>query len=475
MKKNSNRTKIICSLGPAIEDPESISKIVQCGANAIRISGAHYPLDKLVELARRVKEIRSDMNIPLAILIDLPGTKLRVKLLNKKELAVNQTQRLVIASDEKTDGDLWILHKDLHEYLKVGHPVLIDDGKVRLRVTKILGKRIECEVEVPGVIKDGNGVNVPDSDFPGEVPTERDRKIIEACSSLEIDYFCISFVKNSSEIKSMRKFISSFDENAGILAKIETKKGFEDLEEICKESDGIIVARGDLGVETSLEELPVIQKKVIETAASHGKPAIVATEILKSMMDEPYPSRAEVMDVANAILDGADALLLTAETAVGKYPFETVEMMRKIIQNVENHVSQIKSSLLQRHLEQVKDDLSQAIAKSSFEIAQEVKAKAIITSTASGSTARRVSYYRPTCLILATTPKERTYHQLSIVWGVIPILMPEVLDVDLMIPVAVEKVKHLGYVESSDVVVVTAGIPAGVIGTTNLIKAHVVE
>ncbi len=475
MKRHLNRTKIICSLGPMIEDPESTIKVIESGVNAIRISAAHYSLEKLVELVGRLKEIRSDLGIPLAMLVDLPGTKLRVRLFGKKELQIDQNQKVLISLDEDVDGDLWILHKDLHESLKVGHSVLIDDGMVRLRVLKNLGKKIECEVEIPGLVRDGHGINIPESDLPGEVPTEQDRKVIEACSKYEIDYFCVSFIKNSREIRNIRKFINSFDENIGILAKIETKKALEDLNQICKESDGIIVARGDLAVETSMEELPVIQKKVIETAASYGKPAIVATEILKSMMEKPYPSRAEVMDIANAILDGADALLLTAETAVGKYPLETVETMRKIIENVEDHVSQIKSSLLQRHLQNVTEDLSQAIAKSSFEIAQEIGAKAIITSTASGSTARRVSYYRPRCLILATTPKERTYHQLSIVWGVTPILMPEVLDVDLMIPVAVEKVKQLGYVESSDVVVITAGMPAGVTGTTNLIKAHIVE
>ncbi|AEH51921.1 pyruvate kinase [Pseudothermotoga thermarum] len=475
MKRHMNRTKIICSLGPKIEEPETIVKLIEAGVNAIRISGAHYPLEKLVELVLRVKEIKSDLNIPLAILVDLPGTKLRVKLFEKEEIEVKESQKIIIATEESVEADLWILYKNLHEYLKPGHPVLIDDGRIRLNVVRNVGKKIECEVMIGGSIKNGHGVNIPETDLPGEVPTKQDREIIEACVNYEIDYFCVSFVKSSREIRNMRKFINSFDENTGILAKIETKKALDDLDQICKESDGIIVARGDLAVETSMEELPVIQKKVIEAAAAFGKPAIVATEILKSMMENPYPSRAEVMDVANAILDGADALLLTAETAVGKYPIETVETMRRIIENVENHVSQIKSSLLQRHLQEVHDDLSQAIAKSSFEIAQEIGAKAIITSTASGSTARRVSYYRPNCLILATTPRERTYHQLSIVWGVVPILMPEILDVDLMIPVAVEKAKQLGYVESSDVVVVTAGMPAGVTGTTNLIKAHVVE
>lgn len=470
------KSKIICTIGPKTEDPEIIRQLIQIGTNAFRLSAVHYDIDKLMELITVIKEIRNDMNVPLAIIVDLPGSKLRTGEQKEEYIELSEGEKITITTEKvvSTRDLISVDYPKLPQEVKIDDPILIDDGKIRLRITKISGKKIECIVEIPGVVKQNCGVNLPESDLSMPALTDEDKRIIFECGKIGVNFFCLSFVKNSKDVKEARKIIESVDPNAGILAKIETKKSIEDIDQICESSDGIIIARGDLGVETSLEELPVIQKKIIQIASKYRKPVVIATQVLGSMVENQLPTRAEVIDVANAIFEGADALLFTSETAVGNYPLQVVEKANKIIENIERHLGEFKTSFDQRYLEKT-DDPSEAIAKSCYYIAQEVRAKAIITSTASGSTARRVSHFRPFCPVIATTPDQDTFNQLSIVWGVIPILVPEVHSTDIMIHVAVEKVKSLGYIESSDVVIVTSGAPCGVVGTTNMLKVHIVE
>lgn len=470
------KSKIICTIGPKTEDPEIIRQLIQIGTNAFRLSAVHYDIDKLRELITVIKEIRNDMNVPLAIIVDLPGPKLRTGEQKEEYIELSEGEKIIITTEKivSTKDLISVDYPKLPQEVKIDDPILIDDGKIRLRITKIFGKKIECIVEIPGVIKQNCGVNLPESDLSIPALTDEDKRIIFECGKIGVNFFCLSFVKNSKDVKEARKIIESVDPNAAILAKIETKKSIEDIDQICESSDGVIIARGDLGVETSLEELPVIQKKIIQTASKYRKPVIIATQVLGSMVENQLPTRAEVIDVANAVFEGTDALLFTSETAVGNYPLQVVETANKIIENIERHLGELKTTFDQRYLEKT-DDPSEAIAKSCYYIAQEVRAKAIITSTASGSTARRVSHFRPFCPVIATTPDQDTFNQLSIVWGVIPILVPEVHSTDIMIHVAVEKVRSLGYIESSDVVIVTSGAPCGVVGTTNMLKVHIVE
>lgn len=470
------KSKIICTVGPKTEEFETIKQLIQIGVNGIRLSAVHYDTEKLKKIINLIKEIRDDMNIPLAIIVDLPGSKLRTGEQKEDFIELSAGEKVVITTEKtiSTKGLISIDYPRLVQEIKVDDPILIDDGKIRLRVTKISGKKIECIVEVPGIIKQNHGVNLPETDLSIPALTEEDKRIITECGKIGVNFFCLSFVKNSKDVKEARKTIESIDPNAGILTKIETKKAIEDIEQICENSDGIIIARGDLAVETSLEDLPVIQKKIIQIAAKYRVPVIIATQILGSMVESQIPTRAEVIDVASAIFDAADALLFTSETAVGNYPLQVIEMANKIIESVEGHLKEVKTIFSERRFEKTEDP-SEAIAKSCCYIAEEIGAKAIITSTASGSTARRVAHFRPLCPIIATTPDQDTFNQLSIVWGITPILVPEVHSTDIMIHVAVEKVKSLGYVESSDVVVVTSGAPCGVVGTTNMLKVHVVE
>ncbi len=470
------KSKIICTIGPKTEDPQTIKQLLQAGVNGIRLNAVHYDTEKLKKIIDTVKEIRDDMNIPVAIIVDLPGSKLRTGEQKEEFIELSYAEKVTITTEKTTStkGLISIDYPRLAQEVKVDDPILIDDGKIRLRVTKISGKKIECVVEVPGVIKKNCGVNLPESDLSIPALSEEDKRIINECGKMSVNFFCLSFVKNSKDVKEARRIIESINPGAGVIAKIETKKAVEDIDQICENSDGVIIARGDLAAETSLEELPVVQKKIIQVASKYRIPVIIATQILGSMVENQYPTRAEVIDVASAVFDTADAILFTSETAVGNYPLQVVQMANKIIENVEKHLKDNRTITTYRHFEQTEDP-SEAIAKSCYYVAEEIKAKAIITSTASGSTARRVSHFRPLCPIIATTPDQDTFNQLSIVWGVIPILVPEVHSTDIMIHVAVEKVKSLGYVDSSDIVVVTSGAPCGVVGTTNMLKVHTVE
>jgi pyruvate kinase len=471
------KTKILCSLGPKSEDPVTIKQLLDAGVSAFRLSATHYELNKLIQLIGLLNEIKSDSSRAFSIIVDLPGSKLRIKLpSNLESMELTEGETVLLAENELQASKKQILLNEPMVIKQLGKAdeVLLDDGKALLRVIKKQERYVECVVERGATIKKNAGVNLPTIKLSIPSFTDRDKNIIEATANLSVDYYCLSFVRSPKDVQEARDFLDSLELKSGILAKIETKEALDHFEQICSLSDGIIVARGDLAVETSLEELAVLQKMLIMRASKFKIPIIVATQLLESMVQKDHPTRTEVTDTANAILDGADALLLTVETAIGERPVLVVETMKKIVQSVEQHLDELGMWFDVRRKESSADS-SDAIAKSSYEIARETRAKLIIASTASGSTARRVSYFRPSCPILATTPREHTYYQLPIVWGVVPVLVPEVYSVDIMLHVAIEKAKALGYVRSSDTVVITLGTPCGVVGTTNMLKIHIVE
>jgi pyruvate kinase len=470
------KTKLICSIGPKTEKPEKIKELLKRGVNAFRISAVHYTMEKITELVELIKDIRYELKMPVSIILDLPGCKLRTGDQKEEIIELRQGEKVTVTSEKtfSSRDTISINFSGPFQGVKTGDLILVDDGKIQLRVERISPKKVECVVEIGGILKKNSGVNFPNSDLPVEVPTEEDIKIIAETVNMGLDYYCVSFARNAKDVQKIKKHLESFDSSAKILTKIETKESIETLEDICRVSDGIIVARGDLAVETSLIDLPILQKKIINTASNYKIPVIVATEILNSMINSSSPTRVEIMDVANIVLDGADAILLTSETAVGNFPIETVEKINEIVENVENYLPEINAHFKERRFEKIEDP-SEAIARSSYYISEEINAKAIIISTASGSTARRVAYFKPLRPIIATTPDENTFHQLSIVWGIVPMLIPEVHSTDIMIHVAVEKVKAVGYVQNSDIVVVTSGAPCGIVGTTNMLKVHIVE
>ncbi|MEN3008891.1 pyruvate kinase [Pseudothermotoga sp.] len=471
------KTKILCSLGPKSENVTIIRELLKAGVSGFRLSATHYELDKLIQLVNLLDEVRMDSSKPFSIIVDLPGSKLRVKLPSSLEfLEVRDGESVLVSEAELQTSKKYVILSESRviQQINEGDAVLLDDGRLQLRVVKKYGKYVDCFVERGGKIKKNSGVNLPTVKLSIPSITEKDRYIIKSTSNLRIDYYCLSFVRSSKDVHELKNLLETLDSPSAVLAKIETKEALENFEEICKASDGIVIARGDLAVETSLENLPILQKMLISRASRFRIPIIVATQLLESMVENTQPTRTEVTDIANAILDGADGLLLTIETAIGERPVLVVETMKKILKSVEEHLDEFGIWFEARRREQ-STDTSDAIAKSSYEIARETHAKLIIASTASGSTARRVSYFRPNCPILATTPKESTYFQLPIVWGVVPVLVPEAYSVDIVLHVAVEKAKTLGYVEPSDVVIITLGTPCGVVGTTNMLKVHIVE
>ncbi len=471
------KTKILCTLGPKSENITTIGELLKSGVSGFRLSAAHYDLDKLIRLVNLLDDFRSDSSTPFSIIVDLPGSKLRVRLPSNTEfLEVREAETILVSESELQTGKKHFILSEpkITQLLSEDDVMLLDDGKLQLRVIKKYGKHVECVVERGGRIRKNSGVNLPTVKLSIPSLTEKDKQIVSSTSNIGIDYYCLSFVRSPKDVYELKNLLETLDSSSATLAKIETKEALEDFEEICAASDGIIIARGDLAVETSLESLPVLQKTLISKASRFRVPVIVATQLLESMVEDTQPTRAEVTDIANAILDGADALLLTVETAVGEKPVLVVETMKRIIESVEEHLDELGIWFEARRRERP-SDTSDAIAKSSCEIARETHVKLIIASTASGSTARRVSYFRPNCPILATTPRESTCFQLPIVWGVVPVLVPEAYSVDIMIHVAVEKAKTLGYVEPSDVVIITLGTPCGVVGTTNMLKIHIVE
>lgn len=471
------KTKILCSLGPKSENVTIIRELLKAGVSGFRLSATHYELDKLIQLVNLLDEVRMDSSKPFSIIVDLPGSKLRVKLPSSLEfLEVRDGESVLVSEAELQTSKKYVILSESRviQQINEGDAVLLDDGRLQLRVVKKYGKYVDCFVERGGKIKKNSGVNLPTVKLSIPSITEKDRYIIKSTSNLRIDYYCLSFVRSSKDVHELKNLLETLDSPSAVLAKIETKEALENFEEICKASDGIVIARGDLAIETSLENLPILQKMLISRASRFRIPIIVATQLLESMVENTQPTRTEVTDIANAILDGADGLLLTIETAIGERPVLVVETMKKILKSVEEHLDEFGIWFEARRREQ-STDTSDAIAKSSYEIARETHAKLIIASTASGSTARRVSYFRPNCPILATTPKESTYFQLPIVWGVVPVLVPEAYSVDIVLHVAVEKAKTLGYVEPSDVVIITLGTPCGVVGTTNMLKVHIVE
>lgn len=471
------KTKILCSLGPKSEDTTTIRQLLDAGVSGFRLSATHYELEKLVQILQLLADIRSVSSRPFSIIVDLPGSKLRVRFpsnLGSLELIEGEGVLLVENELQTSKKQIKLSEPTVIRQLNRDDIVLLDDGKAQLRVTRKHDKFLECTVERGAVVQKNAGVNLPTIRLSIPAFTNKDKSIVKETAQYSVDYYCLSFVRSSRDVQEARDFLDSLGSKSAILAKIETKEALDEFEAICNLSDGIIIARGDLAVETSLEELPVLQKMLILKASKFKIPIIVATQLLESMVEKDQPTRTEVTDVANAILDGADALLLTAETAIGERPVVVVETMKKIVQSVEDRLDELGMWFEARRKEPSSNS-SDAIAKSSYEIAKETRAKLIIASTASGSTARRVSYFRPSCPILATTPKESTYYQLSIVWGVAPVLVPEVYSVDIMLHVAIEKAKALGYVKPSDTVIITLGTPCGVVGTTNMLKIHVVE
>ena len=475
MLTNEKRTKIVCTLGPVSDSEEILTKLIENGLNVCRFNFSHGSHEEHKVRLDTVKKVREKLNKPIAILLDTKGPEIRTGQFSDPEVLLEEGKEFTITMKDVvgTKEMCTVSYKDLAKDVKTEDMILIDDGLVGLRVKEVNGDDIVCIVENSGIVKNHKGVNVPGVKINLPALTEKDIKDIEFGIEQGIDFIAASFVRKASDVLAIREVLENNNAtHIKIISKIENQEGVDNLDEIIKVSDGIMVARGDLGVEIPTEEIPVVQKMMIKKCNEAGKPVITATQMLDSMIRNPRPTRAEVTDVANAIYDGTDAIMLSGETAAGKYPVDAVKTMAAIAKRIEktlNYDEILKNSFTREK------SVTDAISYSTCSTAVALDASAIVTATSSGHTARMVSKFRPKAPIVAATISEIAMRQLSLSWGVYPVICELGSNTDEVIDYSIKSAKEVGYLNDGELVVITAGVPVGVSGTTNLIKVRVMS
>ena len=467
MINNIKKTKIVCTLGPVSENEETLRELIKNGLNVCRLNFSHGSHEEHKGRMDLVKKLREELNMPTAILLDTKGPEIRTGKFDAPEVLLEEGQTFTITMKDVMGNKemCTVSYKGLANDVKTGDTILIDDGLVGLTVKEVNGDDIVCEVQNSGIVKNHKGVNVPGVKVNLPAITEKDRSDIEFGIEQGIDFIASSFVRKVSDVLAIREILE--ENNAThikIISKIENQEGVDNLDEIIEVSDGIMVARGDLGVEIPTEEIPVVQKLMIKKCNEAGKPVITATQMLDSMIRNPRPTRAEVTDVANAIYDGTDAIMLSGETAAGKYPVEAVKTMATIAKRAEETMRNRRTKINKSK------NVTDAISYATCTTAMDLDARAILSSTASGHTARMVSKFRPDCPIIATTSDESVRRQLSLTWGVLPVMRNKSANTDQVIVNSIEAAKTAEYVNENDIVVITAGGSE----TTNLIKVETV-
>lgn len=471
------KTKIVCTLGPATSSEEMIKELCLSGMDIARLNFSHGNHEGHGEMIAKIKKVREELGLPIAILLDTKGPEIRTGLAeNGREFTLEKGEQVIVTTEDVpcNSSIISVTYKNLPEDVAVGGSILIADGLIELKVKKIEDdEKVICEVVNGGELGSRKGVNLPNVKLKLPAITEQDRADIIFGINEGVDFIAASFIRNAEAIREIRGIIHDCNSDIAIIAKIENMEGMENLDEIIAETDGIMVARGDLGVEVEPETLPYIQKTMIQKCNAAFKPVITATQMLDSMIRNPRPTRAEVTDVANAIYDGTDAIMLSGETAAGKYPIQAVQMMAKIAKETETHYESMtcnKNEFVAGH-----EDVSCAISYSAVATAGRLDAKLIIASSFSGYTARLVSKYRPKCPIIGLSPLDRTLRKMQIYRGVQPLKVNEVNSTDHLLDEAVKTVREHDYVNVGDVVILTAGVPAGKSSVTNMIKAVIIE
>ena len=469
------RTKIVCTIGPATESPDMLEKMIRAGMNVARLNFSHGSHEEHGKVIATVRSIANRLKQPVAILQDLAGPKIRTGFIANGPVMLKQGQMFILTSEE-VPGDsekVSITYKNLPKDVYPGDILLLSDGDLELTVEEKSEKEIKCRVRVGGLLDSHKGINLPERSLNIPILSDKDRDDLAFGIEQGVDYIALSFVRTAEEVEEVRELVKKLGKRTALIAKIEKHEALKNIDEIIKTVDGIMVARGDLGVEIPIEDVPRVQKMLIEKANRAGKPVITATQMLKSMVDNPRPTRAEVTDVANAILDGSDAVMLSEESTVGKYPVEAVNMLSRIARSTE------LAFPFQRWLSKFEEDrtlsIQEAVAHSACQIARWVNATAILTSTKSGSTTRLVAKYRPPQPILAMTPDEITYRKLTLVWGAIPIMIGKTKTAEELEKESVKLALKSGYVKKGELMVFTAGLPLNVTGTTNLTKIVTVQ
>lgn len=465
------RTKIVATLGPATSSGEKIHQLVKAGVNVFRLNFSHGTVQDHGKLIRLIKNLRKDLKEPVAILQDLSGPKIRVGLITDPPLELNVGDELIFNSKIKRSkkNEIPVNYPAFVDDVKAKDHLLLADGSIDLIIKKIISPRVFCEVAVGGSLTSAKGINYPGGSFNIPALTQKDISDLKFGLGNGVDMVALSFVRRADDILKLRKVFKSAKRSIPVIAKIEKHEAIRNFPDILKAVDGIMVARGDLGLEIPSEQVPMVQKKLIRLANLHGKPVITATQMLLSMVDSPRPTRAEITDVANAILDGTDAVMLSEETAIGDYPLKAVEVMSRIAIEIEKHFPYF--SAIPEKSNETKPDIPQAISQSAARLAQELNAKLIICPTMSGFTARMISRFRPKTPIYALTPNADTYHQMILMWNVIPRIFPMEKLTGKLIQNALDKAYKDRLIRKGDDYVITAGFPFGEGVRTNLIKA----
>jgi pyruvate kinase len=469
MAQFDRRTKIVATIGPASSTEEMLFRLIEAGMDAARLNFSHGTHEDHAKSAARVRDVQASLSRPLALIADLQGPKLRIgDLVAPVELEVGE--KVCVAGEESARGDdLPVAPSVLGSVLKAGVDVLVDDGHVRLRVEQVENGRALCRVVTGGIVTEHKGVNVPGVTLPVPCLTGKDLVDLDFALELGVDYVALSFVRSRADVATLRSKIEAAGSQAWVIAKIELKEAVAALDDILDEADAVMIARGDLGVELGTAEVPLIQKRIILAALDRGKPAITATQMLESMVHRPEPTRAEASDVANAILDGTSAVMLSAETAVGEYPVAAVETMATIARAVE-------PSLGYRHQLPAAAEsptVGRAMSNAACDLAEALAAKAILVPTFTGRTASAVARLRPRRPIVALTHVIGSLQHMAIEWGVTPLEIPESTDVDDLWQSSIEAARAAGIVEAGDRVVLTAGTAVNIPGSTNVIKVDV--
>ncbi|WP_340701191.1 pyruvate kinase [Brevibacillus borstelensis] len=468
------KAKIVCTIGPASESVETLKKLIHEGMNVARLNFSHGSHE---EHAARIVNIRracEETGKQVAILLDTKGPEIRTGTLGVDSVELVEGNRMILTTEEVagTAERVSITYAELPRDVKAGDTILIDDGLIGLFVEKVEGNEIVCEIKNGGTLKSKKGVNVPGVKINLPGITEKDAQDIVFGIEQGVDFIAASFVRKASDILEIREILERHHAKIDIIAKIENQEGVDNVDEILAVADGLMVARGDLGVEIPAEEVPLVQKQLIKKCNDLGKPVITATQMLDSMQRNPRPTRAEASDVANAIFDGTDAIMLSGETAAGKYPVESVETMNRIAVRAEQELNY--REILFAHAVQKQVTITDAISQAVSNAALDLDAAAVITATESGHTARMVSKYRPKAPIVAVTPHESVMRRLALVNGVYPVLGTVANTTDEMLELSVQKSLEAGFVRHGDLVVITAGVPVREVGTTNLMKIHVI-
>ncbi len=466
------RTKIICTIGPASSTKKTISAMTAAGCDVIRLNFSHGTHEDYAEKIKLIKEVREEKHVPLPILLDTKGPEFRIKTFKDGKITLNEGDNFIFTTEE-IEGDntkVSVSYKDICKEMVVGDKILLNNGLIVFRVVDVIPPNVHCVVEIGGVLSNRKSMYFPDKELHLDFLSDQDKADILFGIQQDVDFVALSFVSKAQDVLDAKEFLT---ENGGkhidVIAKIENRAGVKNLLEIMKVCDGIMVARGDLGVEIPYEELPDIQKYIINQCRIHGKRVITATEMLESMIHNPRPTRAEISDVANAVYDGTSAVMLSGETAAGEYPVESVASMARILSQAETHIEYIQTI----DSFAIKNP-SEALSHSAATLAKDLNAKAIVVCTLTGGTARMVSRFRPNINILGLTTDIHAYRQLALSWGVLPAMADEYSSIDILFYFAKQAAIKSGLAKKGDTIVITGGTPNGKSGNSNLINVETI-